>query len=133
MINQLSQSFDQLDTYYKIWLNLLKYLRSKRVSEKGKSFFKKPLVVMSLSKKKVYKNYVQNSNQSNDGYMQDFCDGQHINSHPVLGQNHSALQIVMNTDDIEVLNPNGTHAKKHKMTSLCCLLLLFFLLMLKTI
>ena len=60
--------------------------------------------------------YVQNSHRSNDAINRDFCDGNFATEHPLLQRNHKTLQIVIYTDDIEIVNPLGAHVKKHKIT-----------------
>ena len=37
-------------------------------------------------------------------------------SDPLFSRNPQALQIIVNTDDIEIVNPIGHHTKKHKLT-----------------
>ena len=59
---------------------------------------------------------IENSHESNGPVMKDICDGDYIKSHPLFMRNKEALQIILNTDDLEVTNPLGTHTKKHKVT-----------------
>lgn len=58
--------------------------------------------------------YVQNQHRSTDGLMRDYCDGSHIKSNPLFQQHPTALQILMSHDDFEIVNPLGSHVKKHK-------------------
>lgn len=51
-----------------------------------------------------------------DEYMFDICDGKYIRTHPLFSKNPRALQISLNTDDLEIANPLGSHIKKHKIT-----------------
>ena len=44
--------------------------------------------------------------------MLDICDRQYVQSDPMFRRNLHALQIILNTDDIELVNPIGTHTKK---------------------
>jgi len=61
--------------------------------------------------------YVQNAHASESSeFMFDICDGQYIRTHPLFSRNPKALQIVLNTDDLEIVNPLGSHVKKHKIT-----------------
>ena len=53
---------------------------------------------------------------SNSDFMVDICDGNYIQKHPLFVRNPCALQIVVNTDDLEITNPLGSHTKKHKIT-----------------
>ena len=46
--------------------------------------------------------------------MQDFCDGSIASENLLIQQHPNCLQILMNTDSLEVVNPIGTHTKKHK-------------------
>ena len=57
--------------------------------------------------------YVQNSHQSVDKYMWDVCDGEVVGSNPDLLK---SLQIILNCDDMEIVNPLGSHIKKHKIS-----------------
>ena len=45
-------------------------------------------------------------------FMFDICDGTYIRTHPLFSRNPLALQIVLNTDDLEIVNPLGSHVKK---------------------
>ncbi|XP_022093684.1 uncharacterized protein LOC110980918 [Acanthaster planci] len=49
-------------------------------------------------------------------YMYDISDGECIRSDPLFTRNPQALQVILNTDDIEIVNPIGSHTKKHKLT-----------------
>ena len=46
--------------------------------------------------------------------MEDFCDGTYSSENSVLQQHPNALQILLNTDSLEIVNPIGSHTKKHK-------------------
>ena len=58
---------------------------------------------------------VQNSHVSSDGMLRDFCDGYYVRTHPVFQNTDNSLQIVGYYDDIEVANPLGSKASKHKL------------------
>jgi len=45
-------------------------------------------------------------------FMFDICDGQYVRTHPLFSSNPRALQIVLNTDDLETVNPLGSRVKK---------------------
>ena len=47
-----------------------------------------------------------------DGTLQDFCDGELFEVHPLFSQDSYALQII---SYYELCNPLGTHVKKHKL------------------
>ena len=47
--------------------------------------------------------------------MFDICDGDALKSDPLFRRNNKALQILLNTDDVEIVNPTGSHTKKHKL------------------
>ena len=59
---------------------------------------------------------VNSCHDSSDEFMRDMCDGDYVRSHPIFARNRKALQLVVNTDDLEVVNPLGSHVKKHKVT-----------------
>ena len=46
--------------------------------------------------------------------MEDFCNGSYTAQNPVLQQHPKCLQIIINTDSLEIVNPIGAHTKKHK-------------------
>ncbi len=46
----------------------------------------------------------------------DICDGMYFQNHPVFSTNPNALQIIFNTDDLELVNALGSHIKKHKLS-----------------
>lgn len=47
-------------------------------------------------------------------------------SHPLYAVDPNFLQIMLYYDDVEICNPLGSRAKKHKLgNSLCCLLLCY--------
>lgn len=48
--------------------------------------------------------------------MYDICDGTYVQNHSLFKQNPKALQIILNTDDVEIVNPLGSHIKKHKLS-----------------
>lgn len=60
--------------------------------------------------------YVCNSHYSQNEFMFDICDGQYIRNCDFFRDNPKALQILLNTDDIEIVNPLGSHTKKHKLS-----------------
>jgi len=60
--------------------------------------------------------YVQNSHQGDNEYMHDICDGSFIRTNSMFSVNSTALQVILNCDDMEIVNPLGSHVKKHKIT-----------------
>jgi hypothetical protein len=57
---------------------------------------------------------VCNTHFSTDGLMRDYCDAAYFKEHPLFRQHPSALQIVLNYDDLEIVNAMSSHVKKHK-------------------
>ena len=53
--------------------------------------------------------------QRTDGLIGDYCDGLTFKKHPLFSNNPSALQVMLFYDDVEVCNPIGSRAKKHKL------------------
>ncbi|XP_074645846.1 uncharacterized protein LOC141902103 [Tubulanus polymorphus] len=47
-------------------------------------------------------------------YLHDMCDGKFVKNHPVFIANRKTLSFLAYDDDIEIVNPIGTHTKKHK-------------------
>ena len=71
-----------------------------------KAFLSMPEVWQSLHAPRATEN----------GIMQDICDGDYVKTHPLFAENPRALQIVLHNDDIEIVNPIGSHTKKHKLS-----------------
>ena len=63
-----------------------------------------------LSQPEVWKS-VQNNHMSKSDMMNDLCDSEYIKSYPIFRHNPNALQTILNTDDIEVVNPIGSYTK----------------------
>lgn len=61
---------------------------------------------------------VQNPHRSNDHsvFKHDVSDGTAIKDHPLFSVDKHALQIFLNCDDLEIVNPIGTHVKKNKVS-----------------
>ena len=51
---------------------------------------------------------------TNNELMEDFCDGSFTADNILMQQHSNCLQILINTDSVEVVNPIGAHTKKHK-------------------
>ena len=66
-----------------------------------------------LNQPEVWAEISQNRGQKD--IMEDFCDGTYSSENSVLQQHPDALQILLNTDSLEIVNPIGSHTKKHKM------------------
>jgi len=60
--------------------------------------------------------WIEHSHEQRNGVMMDFCDGNFMQNHALFSHNKKALQIVLYNDDLEIVNPLGTHVKKHKIT-----------------
>lgn len=61
--------------------------------------------------------WVVRSHRSRDGIMRDICDGSYMREvRAELGVNDIYLELILYMDDIEVVNPIGSHVKKHKVT-----------------
>ena len=58
--------------------------------------------------------------QRSDGLLADYCDGSVYKSHPLFSRNKQGLQIIAYYDDVEVCNPLGSKAKKHKLGKWGC-------------
>ena len=59
---------------------------------------------------------VVNGHVSTDGFMYDICDGCYFAEHPLFKEDNCAIQVVIYNDDIEIVNPIGSHVKKHKLS-----------------
>ena len=47
------------------------------------------------------------------GILNDFRDGNILKNHPLFSEHDSSLQILLYYDEFEVVNPIGSHRKKH--------------------
>lgn len=47
--------------------------------------------------------------------LRDFCDGSAFRHHSLFGSYQNSLQIFLYYDDVEVVNPIGSHRKVHKL------------------
>lgn len=56
--------------------------------------------------------------QQDHNLLGDYCDGSVYMSHPLFSTDPTALQIIVYYDDVEVCNPLGSRAKKHKLGEL---------------
>lgn len=60
---------------------------------------------------------VRNPHYSCSTMMKDVCDGSFVQSHPLFVKEPNALQIILNYDDMEIVNPLRTHVKKTNKTN----------------
>ena len=60
--------------------------------------------------------YIDQPHTSSAGYMFYICDGQVVQTDPLFMTNPRALQVIIHTDDIEIVNPIGSHTKKHELS-----------------
>lgn len=56
----------------------------------------------------------------NDNFIEDYCDGSIFKNHPLFSVNPTALQVMFYYDDLEICNPIGCRAKKHKIGKFIC-------------
>ena len=59
--------------------------------------------------------YINNPHNSQSHIMRDICDGQFMAEHPFFSSHPKALQLILNTDDLELVNALGSKVKKHKL------------------
>ena len=65
----------------------------------------------SLLRMPDIQHYIDNSHTGPGDYMFEICDGQYVQSDPLSRRNPRALQVIIHTDDIEMVNPIGSHTK----------------------
>ena len=54
--------------------------------------------------------------------LDDYCDGNNFKKHALFSSNKQALQIFLYYDDVEVVNPIGSHKAVHKLGKfMCCM------------
>ena len=46
--------------------------------------------------------------------MNDYCDGEIYQTHPLFSTDPVALQLILYYDELELCNPLGSRRKKHK-------------------
>ena len=63
---------------------------------------------------------MENSHQSTDGKIRDFCDGEYYKEHPLFSFDKTALQLFLYYDDFEICNPLGSRVKKQKIGRCLC-------------
>lgn len=56
-----------------------------------------------------------NSHAASNGLLMDYCDGELFKSNQLFREDPRALQIQLYYDEIEVYNPIGSFAKRHKL------------------
>ena len=69
-----------------------------------------------ISLPKVWAEIQNPRSHISEDYMLDICDGDIFNKTALFQINPTALQIILHWDDIETVNPIGSHTKKHKWT-----------------
>ena len=68
----------------------------------------------SLFRLPEFVHFLYNPHNSVNGYKADLCDGDFIGKHPLFSNDPHALQLILYADDLEIVNPLGTHTRKHK-------------------
>ena len=58
---------------------------------------------------------VENSHARDDDFLSDVCDTDYFKDHPLFGVDPYALQLLLYFDELEVCNPLGSRANKHKL------------------
>ncbi len=66
---------------------------------------------------------VMTPHYSESSMMKEICIGTYIRTHPLFSKDSNALAIVLNYDDVEIVNPLGSHIKKQ--TNLQCFIFLW--------
>ena len=81
-----------------------------------KNFYYIPLYdsLRLLLQNDVISHHIRNLHSSTDHILRDFCDGAHFLEHELFSVDPTALQIVGYYDELEICNPLGAAAKKHK-------------------
>ncbi len=52
--------------------------------------------------------------ESSATLLHDYCDAKRYREHPLFSLNHSALQLIIYYDELELCNPLGSRRKIHK-------------------
>lgn len=82
----------------------------------NKTFQYVPLLktLKAMLEKEDVQAQVMNPPQHVEGLLANFQDGKLFNIHPVTSKTKNPIQIVLYSDEFEVVNPLGPHKKKHK-------------------
>ena len=56
----------------------------------------------------------------NDSFCGDFCDSLTYKTHPLFSNDQNSLEIMVYYDDLEICNPIGSRATKHKLGRFGC-------------
>lgn len=91
---------------------------SQELFVKDKSFHYVPLVKsleQFLSHTRVLSMVEESPQMCREGYFYDIIDGSLLKSHPLFSEKPNTLQIILYTDEIEICNPLGSVATKHKL------------------
>lgn len=83
---------------------------------KNKSFQYVPLLktLKAMLEREDIQSQIMNPPQEVKGILINFQNGKLFNMHPVTSKNKNPIQIVLYSDEFEVVNPLGPHKKKHK-------------------
>ena len=57
---------------------------------------------------------------SDDGILQDYCDGSDFKRHSLFSADKQALQIMLYFEEVELCNPLGSSATVHKIGTGAC-------------
>jgi len=68
-----------------------------------------------LLKNEEVRTHVMNPPGQMDGHLASFRDGDLYKNHPVFSRVNCGLEIILYSDEFEVVNPLGPHKKKHKL------------------
>ena len=58
---------------------------------------------------------ILNPETSAEGHLKSFRDGTLYQNHPVFSQTHYGVEIIVYSDEFQIVNPLGPHRKKHKL------------------
>ena len=68
-----------------------------------------------LLKNEEVQTHIMNPPAQVDGHLASFRDGNLYKNHPVFAQVEYGLEIILYSDEFEIVNPLGPHKKKHKL------------------
>jgi len=68
-----------------------------------------------LLKNEEVRTHIMNPPAQMDGHLASFRDGNLYKNHPVFSQVECGLEIILYSDEFELVNPLGPHKKKHKL------------------
>ena len=63
---------------------------------------------------KYFRIQIHRGHRNSEGFLEDYCDGEAYQSHPLFRLETKSFQLLLYFDDVELCNPLGSKRTKHK-------------------